>query len=182
MLDLLILVRFTAYGSDQDAAVVSTIPAGDQWLSGLQHVPWSAVLACFCRPSCLLSVRPWPDAGVPCKGIQVQRLWLGIKTDSCACCVQVMDSLVVSLCKWTSLLDPSAPKPAVAFGEMPKARMAMEVVFQVGNRYAAFPVVMSIEPLHEWALITTHSCCIGHCWLQCLHAAVHVSACCCSLQ
>ena len=48
--------------------------------------------------------------------------------------LQVMDSLVVSLCKWTTLLDPNVPKPTVAFGEHPKACMAMEVVFQVANR------------------------------------------------
>lgn len=51
-----------------------------------------------------------------------------------------MDSLVVSLCKWTTLLEPSHPKPAVAFGEHPKARLATEVVFQVANRCASPPV------------------------------------------
>ena len=51
-----------------------------------------------------------------------------------ACRAQVMDSLVVLLCKWTQILDPTAAKPAVAFGELPKCRMAMEVVFQVANR------------------------------------------------
>ena len=63
-------------------------------------------------------------------------------TDCCAHSLkgllQVMDSLVVSLCKWTQLLDPSASKPAVAFGEHSKARIAMEAVFTVANRYVAF--------------------------------------------
>lgn len=45
-----------------------------------------------------------------------------------------MDSLVVSLSKFTSLLNPAAFKPVVVFGENEKARAATEAVFTVANR------------------------------------------------
>ncbi|KAL3131638.1 hypothetical protein ABBQ38_007935 [Trebouxia sp. C0009 RCD-2024] len=48
---------------------------------------------------------------------------------------EVMDSLVVSLSKFTSLLNPLAFKPVVTFGENEKARAATEAVFTVANRY-----------------------------------------------
>jgi len=51
-------------------------------------------------------------------------------------CVQVMDSLVVSLSKFTSPLNPLAFKPVMTFGENEKARIATEAVFTVANRYA----------------------------------------------
>ncbi len=49
---------------------------------------------------------------------------------------QVMDSLVVSLSKFTFPLNPLAFKPVVTFGENEKARIATEAVFTVANRYA----------------------------------------------
>ncbi|DBA68573.1 TPA: hypothetical protein ACH3X2_013515 [Trebouxia sp. C0005] len=48
---------------------------------------------------------------------------------------EVMDSLVVSLSKFTSPLNPLAFKPVVTFGENEKARTATEAVFTVANRY-----------------------------------------------
>ncbi|KAL0041048.1 hypothetical protein WJX77_003321 [Trebouxia sp. C0004] len=48
---------------------------------------------------------------------------------------EVMDSLVVSLSKFTSPLNPLAFKPVVTFGENEKARIATEAVFTVANRY-----------------------------------------------
>jgi len=48
-----------------------------------------------------------------------------------------MDSLVVSLSKFTSPLNPLAFKPVVTFGENEKARIATEAVFTVANRYVA---------------------------------------------
>lgn len=45
-----------------------------------------------------------------------------------------MDSLVVSLSKFTSMLNPLAFKPVIAFGENDKARAATEAVFTVANR------------------------------------------------
>lgn len=48
---------------------------------------------------------------------------------------EVMDSLVVSLSKFTAILDPGASKPALAFGENEKARMATQTMFTIANRY-----------------------------------------------
>ncbi len=50
---------------------------------------------------------------------------------------QVMDSLVISLSKFTSVLNPSSPKPALAFGENDKMRMATEAVFALSSRHEA---------------------------------------------
>ena len=47
---------------------------------------------------------------------------------------EVMDSLVVSLSKFTSILEPGAPKPALAFGENEKVRMATQTMFTLANR------------------------------------------------
>lgn len=47
---------------------------------------------------------------------------------------EVMDSLVVSLSKFTSILDPSTSKPALAFGENEKVRMATQTMFTLANR------------------------------------------------
>ena len=49
---------------------------------------------------------------------------------------QVVDALVVSLAKWTVLLNPDALKPSVAFGENAKARLSTEAIFLLGNRWA----------------------------------------------
>lgn len=43
---------------------------------------------------------------------------------------------MVSLSKFTSLLNPLAFKPVVTFGENEKARAATEAVFTVANRYS----------------------------------------------
>lgn len=74
-----------------------------------------------------------------------------------------MDSLVVSLCKWTTLLDPNVPKPTVAFGEHPKACMAMEVVFQVAHRWGG-------PGMWSWfALMQTAGCAmLAACTKQCI--------------
>jgi hypothetical protein len=53
---------------------------------------------------------------------------------------QVMDSLVISLSKFTSVLNPSSPKPALAFGENDKMRMATEAVFALSSRHEALLV------------------------------------------
>ena len=49
--------------------------------------------------------------------------------------LQVMDSMLVSLSKFTAVLNPAALKPAVTFGENEKARMATETVFLLANRW-----------------------------------------------
>ncbi|KAI4307596.1 hypothetical protein L6164_030769 [Bauhinia variegata] len=48
----------------------------------------------------------------------------------------VLDDLVVSLCKFTSILDPlSVDEPILVFGDDAKAKMATETVFTIANRY-----------------------------------------------
>ncbi|KAI4368447.1 hypothetical protein MLD38_017003 [Melastoma candidum] len=51
----------------------------------------------------------------------------------------VLDDLVVSLCKFTTLLNPaSVEEPVLAFGDDMKARMATVTVFTIANRYGDF--------------------------------------------
>ena len=51
----------------------------------------------------------------------------------------VLDDLVVSLCKFTTLLNPSAfDEPVVAFGDDTKAKMATVTVFTIANRYGDY--------------------------------------------
>jgi brefeldin A-resistance guanine nucleotide exchange factor 1 len=52
----------------------------------------------------------------------------------------VLDDLVVSLCKFTTLLNPtaSAEEPVVAFGDDTKARMAAVTVFSIANKFGDF--------------------------------------------
>nr|KYP64762.1 Pattern formation protein EMB30 [Cajanus cajan] len=49
----------------------------------------------------------------------------------------VLDDLVVCLCKFITILDPlSVEESVLAFGDDTKARMATETVFTIANRYA----------------------------------------------
>jgi hypothetical protein len=48
--------------------------------------------------------------------------------------LQVMDNLVASLSRYTQLLNPAVAKPAIAFGESDKARLAAEAVFNIANQ------------------------------------------------
>lgn len=57
----------------------------------------------------------------------------------------VMDSLVVSLSKFTAALDPSTPRPALAFGENEKARMATQALFTLANRCLIPPLLNIIS-------------------------------------
>ncbi|KAI3452871.1 hypothetical protein Pfo_009534 [Paulownia fortunei] len=51
----------------------------------------------------------------------------------------VLDDLVVSLCKFTTLLNPSSvEEPVLAFGDDAKARMATITVFTIANRFGDF--------------------------------------------
>ncbi|XP_039130653.1 ARF guanine-nucleotide exchange factor GNOM [Dioscorea cayenensis subsp. rotundata] len=51
----------------------------------------------------------------------------------------VLDDLVVSLCKFTTLLSTSlVEEPVTAFGDDMKARLATETVFNIANRYGDF--------------------------------------------
>ncbi|PSR88432.1 ARF guanine-nucleotide exchange factor GNOM like [Actinidia chinensis var. chinensis] len=61
------------------------------------------------------------------------------KISACHHLEDVLDDLVVSLCKFTTLLNPSSvEEPVLAFGDDTKARMATVTVFNIANRYGDF--------------------------------------------
>ncbi|CAI9767979.1 unnamed protein product [Fraxinus pennsylvanica] len=61
------------------------------------------------------------------------------KISACHHLEDVLDDLVVSLCKFTTLLNPSSvEEPVLAFGDDAKARMATVTVFTIANRYGDF--------------------------------------------
>ncbi|KAG9155137.1 hypothetical protein Leryth_011110 [Lithospermum erythrorhizon] len=61
------------------------------------------------------------------------------KISACHHLEDVLDDLVVSLCKFTTLLSPSSvEEPVLAFGDDTKARMATVTVFTIANRYGDF--------------------------------------------
>lgn len=47
---------------------------------------------------------------------------------------EVVDSIVVSLSKFSSVLHFGTPKVTVVFGENEKARLALETMFTIANR------------------------------------------------
>ncbi|CAN1794237.1 ARF guanine-nucleotide exchange factor GNOM [Linum perenne] len=72
----------------------------------------------------------------------------------------VLDDLVVSLCKFTTLLNPSSiEEPVLAFGDDAKARMATVSVFTIANRYGDYirtgwrNIVDCILRLHKLGLL-----------------------------
>ncbi|XP_057840986.1 ARF guanine-nucleotide exchange factor GNOM [Cryptomeria japonica] len=62
------------------------------------------------------------------------------KMSACHHLEDVLDDLVVSLCKFTTLLNPSASveEPVLAFGDDTKARMATVTVFTIANEYGDY--------------------------------------------
>jgi brefeldin A-resistance guanine nucleotide exchange factor 1 len=61
------------------------------------------------------------------------------KISACHHLEDVLDDLVVSLCKFTTLLTPlSVEEPVLAFGDDAKARMATIAVFTIANRYGDY--------------------------------------------
>ncbi|XP_068640314.1 ARF guanine-nucleotide exchange factor GNOM-like isoform X1 [Aristolochia californica] len=61
------------------------------------------------------------------------------KISACHHLEGVLDDLVVSLCKFTTLLNPSSvEEPVLAFGDDVKARMATVTVFTIANRYGDY--------------------------------------------
>ncbi|KAL6547063.1 hypothetical protein OROMI_022784 [Orobanche minor] len=61
------------------------------------------------------------------------------KISACHHLEDVLDDLVVSLCKFTTLMNPSSvEEPVLAFGDDAKARMATVTVFTIANRYGDF--------------------------------------------
>ncbi|KAF3774833.1 ARF guanine-nucleotide exchange factor GNOM [Nymphaea thermarum] len=61
------------------------------------------------------------------------------KISACHHLEDVLDDLVVSLCKSTTLLNPlSSEEPVIAFGDDTKARMATVTVFTIANRFGDY--------------------------------------------
>lgn len=62
------------------------------------------------------------------------------KMSACHHLEDVLDDLVVSLCKFTTLLNPAASveEPLLAFGDDTKARMATVTVFTIANRFGDY--------------------------------------------
>ncbi|KAJ0099255.1 hypothetical protein Patl1_21868 [Pistacia atlantica] len=61
------------------------------------------------------------------------------KISTCCHFGGVLDDLVLSLCRFTALLNPLSVEEAVlAFGDDTKARMAMTTVFTIANRYGDY--------------------------------------------
>ncbi|KAG5528339.1 hypothetical protein RHGRI_029119 [Rhododendron griersonianum] len=61
------------------------------------------------------------------------------KISACHHLEDVLDDLVVSLCKFTTLLNPSSvDEPVLAFGDDTKARKATVAIFDIANRYGDF--------------------------------------------
>ncbi|KAI3972306.1 hypothetical protein MKW92_000834 [Papaver armeniacum] len=61
------------------------------------------------------------------------------KISACHHLEDVLDDLVVSLCKFTTLLNPSSvEEPVLAFGDDTKARMATISVFTIANKYGNY--------------------------------------------
>ncbi|KAL6984709.1 hypothetical protein U1Q18_018091 [Sarracenia purpurea var. burkii] len=82
------------------------------------------------------------------------------KISACHHLDDVLDDLVVSLCKFTTLLNPSSVDELVlAFGDDTKARMATATVFTIANRYGDFirtgwrNIVDCILKLHTLGLL-----------------------------
>nr|AAA91150.1 GNOM [Arabidopsis thaliana] len=61
------------------------------------------------------------------------------KISACHHLEDVLDDLVVSLCKFTTLLNPSSvDEPVLAFGDDGKARMATITIFTIANKYGDY--------------------------------------------
>ncbi|CAL1395026.1 unnamed protein product [Linum trigynum] len=84
------------------------------------------------------------------------------KISACHHLEDVLDDLVVSLCKFTTLLNQSSSmveEPVLAFGDDAKARMATVTVFTIANRYGDYirtgwrNILDCILRLHELGLL-----------------------------
>nr|CAD1822467.1 unnamed protein product [Ananas comosus var. bracteatus] len=76
--------------------------------------------------------------------------------------IDVLDDLVVALCKFTTLLNSSLiDEPVIAFGEDTRARMATETVFTIANTYGDYirngwkSIIDCILSLHKLGLISS---------------------------
>ncbi|KAL6974247.1 hypothetical protein U1Q18_028428 [Sarracenia purpurea var. burkii] len=85
------------------------------------------------------------------------------KISACHHLEDVLDGLVASLCKLTTLLNlSSVEEPVLAFGDDTKARMATVTVFTIANRYGDFirtgwrNILDCILKLHKLGLLPAH--------------------------
>ncbi|CAB4270825.1 unnamed protein product [Prunus armeniaca] len=84
------------------------------------------------------------------------------KIAACYHLEDVLDDLVVSLCKFTTLLNPSVDEPVLAFGDDPKARMSTVTVFTIANAYGDYirtgwrNILDCILRLHKLGLLSAH--------------------------
>uniref|UniRef100_A0A2P2KJD8 SEC7 domain-containing protein n=1 Tax=Rhizophora mucronata TaxID=61149 RepID=A0A2P2KJD8_RHIMU len=84
------------------------------------------------------------------------------KVSACLHLEDVLDDLVVSLCKFTNLLNPSFEELVLAFGEDTKARMATMAVFTIANTYGDYiragwkNILDCILQLHKVGLLPAH--------------------------
>ncbi|RDX67027.1 ARF guanine-nucleotide exchange factor GNOM, partial [Mucuna pruriens] len=85
------------------------------------------------------------------------------KISACHHLEDVLDDLIVSLCKFTTLLNPSSvEEPVLAFGDDVKARMATVTVFTIANRYGDYirtawrNILDCILRLHKLGLLPAH--------------------------
>ncbi|KAJ8774609.1 hypothetical protein K2173_017055 [Erythroxylum novogranatense] len=84
------------------------------------------------------------------------------KISACRHLGDLLDDLVVSLSKFTTLLNPpSSEDPILSFGDDIKARMATVTIFTIANRYGDYlctgwrNIVESILKLHKLGLLPT---------------------------
>ncbi|KAK9689601.1 hypothetical protein RND81_09G070700 [Saponaria officinalis] len=84
------------------------------------------------------------------------------KISACHHLEDVLDDLVVSLCKFTTVLNPSSvEEPVLAFGDDTKAMMATVTVFTIANRYEDYirigcrNILDCILRLHKLGLLPT---------------------------
>ena len=72
------------------------------------------------------------------------------------CAAQVLDSLITSLTKHTSLLSPAIPQASIAFGADEMSCMATETMFELANRCS--PLLLCSPALGWLHLLLTCPC------------------------
>ena len=80
----------------------------------------------------------------------------------CLAFLQVLDSLIVSLSKYTALLNPASPRAAVVFGNDEKARLATSTLFELVNRcglFASCPLSGLLCAQHCMQAACVHAAC-----------------------
>ena len=93
------------------------------------------------------------------------------------CAAQVLDSLITSLTKHTSLLSPAVPQASIAFGADEMSCMATETMFELANRCSSLllcsPALPWLRLLLIWPLqppIRHWESLLKQRWLHSLHS------------